>query len=230
MSHGPMPSISTGDDCVTIRVLMIIATRLYREGLARQLGLQPGIDVVASLGGISQALTECQRQQPNILLIDLAVPGSREFLFDVKAGFPAIRTVCMSVPDCADSIVACAETGVSGFLTQEGSVEELIEAMHGALRGQFACSPDVTAVLVQRLSSYSVSQAPNDLVATLTERELQVVRLIDRGLTNKAIATRLMISVPTVKNHVHHILDKLNVRSRTEAASLVRKSYKLVQL
>jgi len=117
--------------------------------------------------------------------------------------------------------------GIAGFVTSEASVAELVAAIESVARGESLCSPSVVAALLRRLGSLARSWAEADPTQPLTRREREILELIDEGLSNKQIAQRLRIELPTVKNHVHNILGKLGVRRRAEAAALVRPSLML---
>ncbi len=126
-------------------------------------------------------------------------------------------------------VIACAEAGVACCLTAEASIDDLVAAIGSVARGEAPCSPWTAAVLLRRVASLArerrapvgthVAEAPRP---RLTTRELEIVELVDQGLSNKQIAQQLHIELPTVKNHMHRILDKLGVRRRAEAAELVR--------
>jgi DNA-binding NarL/FixJ family response regulator len=130
----------------------------------------------------------------------------------------------IAVSQSEDEIVACAEAGAAGFLPRDGGLEELEATVAGAIRGETVCSPQVSAVLLRRLTTLASGRAPTEDTAHLTPREREVLMLIERGMTNKQIATNLGIEVRTVKNHVHNLLEKLRVRRRGEAAARLRSA------
>jgi two-component system, NarL family, nitrate/nitrite response regulator NarL len=117
------------------------------------------------------------------------------------------------------------EAGASGYVDKNSSASELIQVMHQAARGEWCCSPRVMAMVMQRLSTLAASSRatlPALASATLTAREQQILELVGQGLSNKRIAIALNISHATAKNHVHHILGKLQLRNRTEVAAYLR--------
>jgi two-component system, NarL family, nitrate/nitrite response regulator NarL len=132
--------------------------------------------------------------------------------------------LALTVPNRETEILAFAEAGIAGFVTLEASVAELVEAIESVARGEALCSPSVAAALLRRLASLAHSRTSADPTGPLTAREREILALIDEGLSNKQIAQRLRIELPTVKNHVHHILVKLGADRRAEAAALVRGS------
>src|SRR5262249_39236172 len=123
------------------------------------------------------------------------------------------------------------EAGISAYLTRDSSAEKLVEVVHQSLRGEFACPPRITGLLFRRLASLSAAAHPHfspgydaDSPPPLTLRERQIVPLIEQGLSNKEIARSLNIEAATIKNHVHNILRKMNLRRRGEIATQIRRS------
>ena len=123
-----------------------------------------------------------------------------------------------------DEICECAEAGIAGYVARNGSKEDLIAALENAVRGEFLCSPRTAASLFRRLAAHFQTTKQRPPQAALSSREQDIIALIDRGLSNKEIARQLKISLPTVKNHVHNILEKLQVRRRGAAAALLREA------
>ena len=121
-----------------------------------------------------------------------------------------------------EEVIPLAEAGVDGFVSRDASLEDLCQAVKSAAAGETRCSPRIAAMLAHRVATLA-RQLPERELIPLTRRQLEIVRLIDEGLPNKAIAQRLFIEVPTVKNHVHNILQRLDVKHREDAALEVRK-------
>jgi len=119
-------------------------------------------------------------------------------------------------------VIACAEAGVSGYVTREASLDELTGVVESVARGESPCSPRISALLLRRVAETAGRRTETDAARRLTRREAEIVGLIDEGLSNKQIAGRLSIELATVKNHVHSILEKLQVERRAEAAARVR--------
>jgi DNA-binding NarL/FixJ family response regulator len=135
---------------------------------------------------------------------------------------PGARVLAITVPNREPAVIECAESGVAGFLTTDASIDDLVAAVEAVARGELLCSPSSAGMLLRRLGSLARELPRPSAVAALTSRELEVVELVEQGLSNKQIAQRLCIELPTVKNHIHHILEKLGVRRRGDAAALVR--------
>ena len=130
--------------------------------------------------------------------------------------------VALGVADADDHVLGCAEAGVAGYVPRDASLDDLVAVIESAFRGEAICSPRIAGSLLRRIATLAAGQNGTMPLAHLTGREREIVRLIDRGLSNKEIARDLGIEVATVKNHVHNILEKLQVRRRGEAAARMR--------
>ena len=197
------------------QVVIVSDVLLYREGLAasiRRDGRLQVIDVVHS-----QDLPDVIVQKhPEVVLLDAAMAHSLALARTIRTRTPDIRIVGFGISGSAEQLIACAESGLTAFVDSEGSIDELVEAVHGALKGELACSPQLAALLCERLAT--LASTFNPATQPLTRRERQVATLISEGLSNKEIAIDLKIGAATVKNHVHKILEKLKVRRRTAIA------------
>lgn len=207
-----------------IQLLIVSAVRFYREGLAAVLAESPEIAGCGAARDAAEAWAGGQAQPPDVVLVDAALPGARG-LVECWARVPGVRVIAMAVGEGDEDLVEWAAAGVAGFVGRDGSVEELVEAVTAAARGELHCSPSMTAGLLRHLASLATAVrgthggAP---AVRLTEREHEVVQLIAGGLSNKGIARRLGIEVATAKNHVHNILRKLQVEDRDGAAEWLR--------
>jgi DNA-binding NarL/FixJ family response regulator len=204
-----------------IRVLVVGEIRLYREGLAQALADEPAIDVVGTAVGGSDALAQIAQLEPELVLVDL-MQGGLELVRVLRQRESGPSVLAVSVRDSEEEVLACAEAGVAGYVTRDASFEDLITAVMSIARGEAVASPRITAALLRRVADLAAQRQAEALPAPLTAREREVMQLLDRGLTNKQIAVALHIELPTVKNHVHHILDKLQVRGRSEAVARIR--------
>jgi DNA-binding NarL/FixJ family response regulator len=204
------------------RVLIVAHIRLYREGLAAMLHGERRIEVVGAATGADEAVAAVRAHRPDVVLLDTAIPDNVWIVRALVAAEPGTKVVALAVPDVDRELLACAEAGVAGYVTREGSVEDLVEAVESVARGEMLCSPRMAATLLQRVATLALEQSPEAIEARLTTRELEILDLIDQGLSNKEISRRLTIELSTVKNHVHNILEKLNVSRRGEAAARAR--------
>jgi len=137
--------------------------------------------------------------------------------------FPATKVVALGLTDDECEVPDWAEVGISGYLCRDGGLEDLVRAVEHAVRDELHVSDRLAAALLQRVGRLASRLATPIGAAQLTERERQVLRFLERGLTNKQISSRLCIEVTTVKNHVHNILEKLGAQTRGEAAAKARK-------
>lgn len=205
------------------RVLVFAGVALYREGIASSLAARGGFDVVGSVASFDDARLVIATHPPDVMVVDAATPRSFDLIQRLRAAAPSARIVAFGIEDCETDILACAEAGVSGYLLRDGSMDDLTAVIAGAMRGEVVCPPRVTASLFRRLASLASSR---DLLParwiSLTDRERDVLSLLDAGLSNKEIATDLHIELSTVKNHVHRVLEKLNVKSRSAAVARLR--------
>jgi two-component system nitrate/nitrite response regulator NarL len=203
-----------------IRVVIVSDVRLHREGLALCLGGTPGIDLVATAPYGADAADALERHAPDVAVLDLAVDGELAFVRILVDAAPRIAFVLLAVPDLERAILDCAEAGIAGYITRDGSIAELVGTIRRVSQGEALYSPHVVARLLRRIGTPPAARHSGH--AALTTRERQVAALLEDGLSNKEIARRLSIELPTVKNHVHSILDKLGVNRRGEAVARLR--------
>lgn len=202
------------------RVMVVARMRLLREGLADAMRRGDAIDLVVAVSGPEDARREAEIHRPDVSVVDLHTLSDRDIS---RLGTAVGRVVVVGCPDRSDEVVGIVEAGASGFITVEQSVEDLWEAVRYAGRGEMACSPTVAAALARRVASLAGrGRRADGPVDVLTPRERDIAALLEQGLSNREIAARLYIELPTVKNHVQSILRKLDVRRRGEAAALLR--------
>jgi len=205
-----------------IRVLLLSGIRLYREGLAQLLGREPTLDIVGTASNRSGALSALERLAPDVVLLDMVTDDSCATAHDLRHIAPDIQIVAVGIADSDREVVACVEMGASAYVTREGSLAELVAAIHGAAAGELICSPRTAGTLVRRLATLAAERDDHPADARLTQREREIAGLLQENLSNKEIAVRLRIQVATVKNHVHNLMEKLHIRRRTEAAGAIR--------
>jgi two-component system nitrate/nitrite response regulator NarL len=205
-----------------VRILVIADIRIYREGLAQLLAREPRFRVVGSAAGQEEAFALLQDTWVDVVLLDMAMAESMVAVRAIVAALPEVKVVALAVPETEDDIVSCAEAGISGYVLRDGSQQDLLATVDTVVRGEILCSPRVAATLLRRVAELAAEHRTELSGASLTTRELEIVRLLDQGLSNKEIARQLSIQLSTTKNHVHNILAKLGTHRRAEAAALVR--------
>jgi two-component system nitrate/nitrite response regulator NarL len=200
-----------------IEVFVLVAVRVYREGLVDAVGRDPRFRVIGSAATLADAwpLLEALPRPPDLTLIDLALPEGTSVARALRRGWPSSGIVAVAVGEADQEVVPWAEAGVSGLVSREATLAELLDAIEAAAKKELVTSPAVAAALLRRVASLPHETRRN--APTLTRREREIVGLIGRGLSNKEIASSLRIELPTVKNHVHNILEKLRVGRRVEA-------------
>lgn len=201
----------------TIHVAILADVRLYREGLAGLLTCH-GVEVVGLAAGGAAGIAGVQTWRPDVALIDMVMAESMTTLHELTNTVADVRAVAVGLPETEADVLACAEAGAVGYVRREGSVDDLIGTVHRVVRGETLCPPRIVEGLFRRVAILAGQRRSATPAERLTARECQIVELIRHGHTNREIAGRLCIELSTVKNHVHSILEKLEVRRRTEAA------------
>lgn len=214
-----MPSAGSGAR-VVIRTFIVAEIRLYREGLSRLLDAEADMRVVGRTASWVDALTPVRRTEPDVVLLD-AVSEARAAVSALRDAVSP-RVVALSIGNGEADLLPWAEAGVAGFVTREDSIPRLLEVVRGVVRDELPCSPQAASTLLRRVGALAANGSPAQPHARLTSRELEILLLIERGLSNKEIGRELCIELATVKNHVHNILEKLQVRRRTEAVARLR--------
>lgn len=198
----------------TIRVLIVDDHSIVRQGLATIINRDPEMTVIAQAEDGQQAIDYFREYQPDITLMDLRMPvrGGVEAITAICAEFKHARIVVLTTYDGDEDIYSGLQAGAKGYLLKDAKPNELLNAIRIVNRGQQYIPPEVGAKLVQRMSN-----------PELSERELEVLRLMAQGMSNLDIATALTIGESTVKSHVNRILSKLGVNDRTQAVIVAVK-------
>ena len=206
-----------------VSLLILVRVRLYREGLARALGASSRIGVLGTAADVDRGLAGVLQLRPAVALVDLDATDRLRFARACARAAPAVSILALTVSDTDEELLAVAQAGISGYVTHDSSLDQLIGAVESAARGELLCSPRVAAGLMRQVGTLARRSVPVGPETRLTARELEILELIDEGLSNKEIARELYIELPTVKNHVHNILEKLSVGRRAQAAAKLRE-------
>jgi two-component system, NarL family, nitrate/nitrite response regulator NarL len=215
-------AVGTFERTEMTRVLIISEVRLYREGLVRLLRRERRLDVVGTACDVPEALDVLAGLPvpPEAVLLDVPATRGVEAMRRLEPWLPAARIVALNVSDADETaVIAWAEAGVSGLLARDADVKEVAQAVATTAGGGTVCSPRLAALL---LKGVAATAGERPAAAPLTSREREIAELLEEGLSNKEIAARLAIELPTVKNHVHSILTKLNASRRGQAAAMLR--------
>jgi DNA-binding NarL/FixJ family response regulator len=204
-----------------VRVLVIAEVRLYRDGLAAALAHDSRLAVIGASETASRALRLLAAQPPDVIVVD---PGRDpiDALRLLARHAPAARVLVVAVRDDMADVVALAEEGAAGFVTRDESIEDFVACVVSVAGGDTLCSPQIAGALVRRVAALARAAPPAEPLPRLTGREREVAQLLDQGLSNKQIAGALCIELATVKNHVHNVLDKLDVRRRSQVPARLR--------
>lgn len=205
-------------------VLIVCEVRLYRDGLRRSLDQRPATAVVGTAATFAEAIAQVEGLCPEVVLLDMGMSGSTQLIAALLERAPLVKVVALGVAEEPQAVLECVEAGAAAYVTRDASLEDLAAALEAAGRGEVLCSPEIAGWLFRRVAALAGERPPQAEVAALTQREREILALIEQGLSNKEIARRLRVKLATVKNHVHNILDKLGVSGRGAAAALVRGS------
>ena len=202
------------------RIMLVDDHSLCRSGLTELLEHQGDMRVVSATGAADQVLPLLRDHPADLLVLDLRLGATDglSLLRQLRAQGCETPVVILTMSDSEDDLSAALRAGARGYLLKDMEPEEVISAIGRAARGEMVVASAMTLKLAQLLQSGPRGSVKSELVATLTEREREVLDHVARGQSNKVIAQALDISHNTVKLHVRHIMDKLNLRSRVEAA------------
>jgi DNA-binding NarL/FixJ family response regulator len=205
-----------------IRVLIVDDQALFREGLHTLLSVQTDLQVVGEARNGEEALRLAASHEPDIILMDLHMPildgvaATRR----LQSSQPAIKVIVLTTFDDDEDVFEGLRAGAVGYLLKDVPSEKLVEAIRGVARGESFLEPSIVNKIVAEFARLSPNRPSSSqpLIEPLSERELEILRLLGQGASNKEIADHLVITVGTVKNHLTNIMAKLSVRDRTQAA------------
>jgi two-component system NarL family response regulator len=219
------PAGAAGGDAVdgaeSIRVLVADDHALYRRGLEMVLSAEPDIDIIGEAGDGAEAIVQARELLPDVVLMDLRMPRSNgiEACTAIKDAVPTTKIVMLTISDDETDLFEAVRAGANGYLLKDVPGEQIADGIRAVHSGQSLISPSMASALLAEFAAMSRRAGPRTHlpVPQLTDREIQVHRLVGRGLANRHNARELFISENTVKNHVRNILEKLQLHSRMEA-------------
>ncbi len=204
-----------------IRVLIADDQALFRRGLYVVLGTEDGIEVVGEAENGEEAIAKAEDLAPDVVLMDVRMPkvNGIDAARAIRAMAPSTRILMLTVSDEEDDLYEAIKAGANGYLLKEISVEEVAEAIRAVVQGQSLISPPMASKLLSEFNSLvrRAEEKQQFPAPALTARELEVLKLVAKGMSNREIADELFISENTVKNHVRNILEKLHLHSRMQA-------------
>jgi two-component system NarL family response regulator len=204
-----------------IRVLIVDDHALFRRGLEMVLAAEPDIEVVGEAGDGAEAVRMASDLAPDIVLMDVQMPrgGGIDATSAIKQTVPSAKIVMLTVSDEEEDLYGAIKAGAMGYLLKEISIDEVADDIRSVYNGQSLISPSMASKLLSEFASMIKNKDDRPQLPTprLTDREMEVLRLVAKGLNNRDIAKQLFISENTVKNHIRNILEKLQLHSRMEA-------------
>jgi two-component system NarL family response regulator len=219
-SAGPA-SEPTGATADSIRVLVVDDHALFRRGLQMVLEQEPDIEVVGEASDGAEAVERAADTTPDIVLMDVRMPkgGGIDACTAIHETVPSAKIIMLTISDEEADLYDAIKAGAMGYLLKEISIEEVASAIRAVHGGQSLISPSMASKLLTEFASMIKRTDDRQQVPTprLTDREMEVLKLVAKGLNNRDIAKQLFISENTVKNHIRNILEKLQLHSRMEA-------------
>ncbi len=202
-----------------VRVLVVDDQELFRRGLIMLLSGDTDIEVVGEASDGITATDLAVKTAPDVILLDVRMPRRTgvEACRGIKEAVPSAKIIMLTVSDEEADLYESVKNGASGYLLKDSSIEEVAQAIRVVNEGQSLISPSMAVKLIDEFKQMSKPEREQGPALRLTERELEVLRLVAKGLNNREVAKELFISENTVKNHVRNILEKLQLHSRMEA-------------
>lgn len=208
---------------MTIRVLIVDDQALFREGLETLLSIHRDIQVIGQASNGQEAVDLAMSLHPDVILMDIQMPvlNGVTATLRLKQSLPECRVIALTTFDDKETVFDVLRAGAVGYLLKDVGSAQLAEAIRVTARGDSILEPSVAAKVVaefSRVSPLATATRSEVLPEPLSEREIEVLRLVTSGFSNREIAAKLFISTGTAKTHIHHLCGKLGVRNRTEAA------------
>lgn len=202
-----------------MKILICDDQAVIRDGLEMLLSLEKDFQIVGCAQDGAEALELTARKSPDLVLMDLKMPGINgiEATREIRKKFPHVKILALTTYDDDEWLFDAIRAGASGYLLKDTPRQKIVEAIRGTLAGRTFVDPSVAGKLLQQVAGHQ-AQPVSQIAQKLTERELDVLRLLAKGMTNADIAAALHLSEGTVRNYISAILDKLGVSDRTQAA------------
>ena len=208
-----------------IRVLLVDDHSVVRHGLAALLATDGRVDVVGQAGSVAEALAEARQLRPDVVVMDMRLPdrSGAEGCRDIRSMLPDTRVLMLTSYADEEALTNAILAGASGYLLKQVDPEQLFAAIRTVARGGSLLDPDATTIVLERLRKMATGAAIDDPLSGLTGQERRILECIAEGLTNRQIGDQLHLSENTVKGYVSHILTKLGMTRRAEAAAFMAR-------
>ncbi|HWI51742.1 MAG TPA: response regulator transcription factor [Symbiobacteriaceae bacterium] len=208
-----------------IRVLLVDDQRLMRDGMRTLLSLEPDLEVTGEAGNGLEGVQKALAERPDVVLMDIRMPGMNgvEATREIRRALPETRVLVLTTFDDDELVMDALLEGAAGYLTKDLPAEEIAESIRKVCSGGVVMPPPIAAKVVAELArrNAAVRTPPKEemaVLAQLTDREQEVLRLLGQGYSNKEVGEALFITEGTAKNHVSNVIEKLGLRDRTQAA------------
>jgi DNA-binding NarL/FixJ family response regulator len=205
--------------CNALRVVVADDNRVIRDAVAALLVEVPAVHVAGTTGLDADTLEAVERWRPDMVLLPAVGERTVELTRAITRRFAGMRVVVFGIKEVPERVTEVIEAGAAGYVREEASVEEFREVVQLVARGEARVAPRIASTLFSRLATLAAARRASERARNvrLTPRELEILRLVAEGLTNKEIAARLHVEQQTIKNHVHNILERLSLRRRQQA-------------
>jgi DNA-binding NarL/FixJ family response regulator len=207
-----------------MNVVVLTSIRVLGDGLAGCLNNRPPFNAVAVVDDLGKLRSALAKVEAHVVLIDVS---PRVDLTDVRAlavEWPHIPFVALGLTEDLQEVIKCGRAGFAGYVAREATIDGLCASLTDVVEGRVSCPPEIACGLLRALFRAAPNSEDSSAGPSLTRRESEVLDLIGRGFSNKEIGSELCLSVATVKHHVHHVLEKLGLPSRTDAFRRLRES------
>lgn len=207
-----------------MNIIVLTPVRLLGDGLAACFSSRSDMRAVAVVNDLASLRDKLSTIETHVVLIDVTQGVD---LFDVRAiasDWEDVPMVALGLNEQRQEVIRCGRAGFAGYVARDASIDELCNSLSEIVAGRLACPPEISGGLLRALFRKEPSQPESDLNLALTRRESEVLELLGGGFSNKEIADKLCLSVATVKHHVHHVLEKLQLPRRAQAMRRVREA------
>ena len=207
-----------------MNIIVLTPVRLLGDGLASCFSTRPAMNTLAVLNDLGSLGETLAKTETDVVLIDVTQGIDLYDVRTIAAEWPDVALVALGLNEQRQEVIQCGRAGFAGYVARDASIDALCKALSEIVAGRVACSPEIAGGLLRALFGREPRKSESDLHLALTRRESEVLELLGRGFSNKEIAGELCLSVATVKHHVHHVLEKLQLQRRAQAMRRVREA------